>query len=162
MGISYANDTITVTGGSRDDPYTMADLDADGTVGQYITPGGYGNHEYGVSKDLVIGSEDADTFFDLSGSIIKMDAGRYLTVYTTALRGGRMGATFGATESKSGATPFLDEQLTKQRVERVRKLYCERSYQLDNTTGDWIAEGAAPRIIAVAEDDVIAEGPYAV
>jgi len=40
MGIVYANETITVTGGSQDDPYTMADLDADGTVGTYITPGG--------------------------------------------------------------------------------------------------------------------------
>ena len=37
MGISYANETITVTGGSQDDPYTMAELDADGTVGGYIT-----------------------------------------------------------------------------------------------------------------------------
>ena len=161
MGIIYENETIIVTGGSQDDPYTMADLDADGTVGQYVTPGGYGNHEYAVSKDLVIGSEDADTFFDLSGSIIAMDAGGTLTVYTTALRGGRMGATFGATQSSSGVTPFLDEQLTKQRIERVRKLFCERSYQLDNTTGDRIAEGVAPRIIAVAEDDVIADGPYA-
>ena len=161
MGITFANDTIFVTGGSQHDPYTMADLDADGTVGQYVTPGGYGNREYTVTKDLVIGSEDADTFFDLSGSIIKMDAGVTLTVYTTALRGGRMGATFGATQSSSGATPFLDEQLTKQRIERVRKLFCERSYRLDNTTGDWIAEGVAPRIIAVAEDDVMADGPYA-
>ena len=58
MRITYANDTITVTGGSQEDPYTMADLDVDGTVGGYITPGGYGNREYAVSKDLVIGSED--------------------------------------------------------------------------------------------------------
>jgi len=41
MGIEFQNDTIFVTGGSQDDPYTMADLDADGTVGTYITPGGY-------------------------------------------------------------------------------------------------------------------------
>ena len=28
MGIMFQNDTIFVTGGSQDDPYTMADLDA--------------------------------------------------------------------------------------------------------------------------------------
>ena len=39
MGITYADERITGTAGSRDDPYAMADLDADGTVGGYITPG---------------------------------------------------------------------------------------------------------------------------
>ncbi|MBN2208724.1 MAG: hypothetical protein JW759_05475 [Candidatus Coatesbacteria bacterium] len=32
-----ASNTITVTGGSQTDPFTMADLDADGTVGGYVT-----------------------------------------------------------------------------------------------------------------------------
>ncbi|MCD6326786.1 hypothetical protein J7M28_04425 [bacterium] len=43
MGISYSDNTITVTGGSQNEPYTMDDLDNDGTVGTYVTAGGYGN-----------------------------------------------------------------------------------------------------------------------
>ena len=160
MGISYANDTITVTGGSMEDPYTMGDLDGDVTVGQYVTPGGYGNKEYAVSKDLVIGSDSVDTFFDISGSIIKMSAGKLLTIYTTALRGGRMGGTFGANQSSSGVKPFVEETLQKQRIERVRMLYCERVYLLDNSTGEWLAQGAAPHIVAVAEDNLVTDGPY--
>ena len=72
MGISYdaGTETITVTGGSFEEPYTMAILDADGTVGGYITAGGYGNREYTVSKNLVIGSDEGSTFFDLERSLI--------------------------------------------------------------------------------------------
>ncbi len=161
MGITYANDTITVTGGSQDDPYTMADLDADGTVGTYITPGGYGNREYAVSKDLVIGSTDADTFFDLSGSIIAMDAGKYLTVYTTALRGGNMGPTFAETVGAMGTVPFTEEKTQKSRLERIRKLYVERIYYLNNTSGAWVQSAAAPRVVAVSTNDEIADAPYA-
>ena len=162
MGISYdvGTETITVTGGSQDSPYTMADLDADGTVGQYITPGGYGSREYAVSKDLVIGSEDAETFFDVSSSIIKMNAGKFLTVYTTALRGGAMGATFGEREGASGAAPFLEDTVKAQRIEGIRMLYKERVYYLDNTTGVWVVVGPVPRIVAVAEDGLVAAGPY--
>ncbi len=152
MGIVYQNETIIVTGGSQDDPYTMADLDADGIVGTYITPGGYGTKEYSVSKDLVIGSTDADTFFDLSGSIIKMDAGKYLTVYTTALRGGSMGSTFGQRASDGGLVPFISENLTKARIENVRKLYLEKTYHLDNTSGLWVRDGQEPKVVAVAAD----------
>ena len=160
MGITYANETITVTGGSQDDPYTMADLDADGTVGTYITPGGYGNKEYAVSKDLVIGSDAADTFFDISGSIIAMDAGVTLTVYTTALRGGGMGPTFGAKASDKGAIPFTDDTVKEARIESIKKLYIERVYYLDNTSGVWTRSSTFPRVVAVAEDSAIAEGPY--
>ena len=160
MGIEFQNDTIFVTGGSQDDPYTMADLDADGTVGTYITPGGYGNREYAVSKDLVIGSTDADTFFDLSGSIIAMDAGVTLTVYTTALRGGNMGPTFAETVSAMGTVPFTEEKAQKSRLERIRKLYIERIHYLDNRTGAWIASAAPPRVVAVSTNDDIADGPY--
>ena len=160
MGIVYVSDTITVTGGSQDDPYTMADLNADGTVGQYITPGGYGNKEYAVSKDLVIGSDAADTFFDLSGSIIRMDAGVTLTVYTTALRGGGMGPTFGDREGATGVTPFTDDAVKESRIENIKKLYMERLFYLDNTTGEWVRTASVPRIVAVAEDSVIANGPY--
>ncbi|HUT03270.1 MAG TPA: hypothetical protein VM163_05205 [bacterium] len=144
MGIEFLNDTIFVTGGSQDDPYTMADLDADGTVGQYVTPGGYGNREYAVSKDLVIGSTDADTFFDLCGSIIAMDAGVTLTVYTTALRGGRMGATFGDKEGRSGVVGFTDDAVKEARLEHIKKLYLERLFYLDNTTGEWVQTGGRP------------------
>jgi len=138
----------------------MADLDADGTVGTYITPGGYGNTEYSVSKDLVIGSTDADTFFDISGSIIKMDAAKYLTVYTTALRGGGMGETFGAKASDKGAIPFTVDTVKDARIENIRKPYIERVYYLDNTSGIWTRSSTAPRVVAVAEDATIAEGPY--
>ena len=160
MGITFANDTITVTGGSQDDPYTMDDLNNDGTVGGYITPGGYGNKEYAVSKDLVIGSEDADTFFDISGSIIAMDAGQYLTVYTTALRGGNTGPTFGEKAGGMGTVPFTEEKTQKSRLERIRKLYIERIHYLNNSTGAWIASAAAPRLVAVSADAVVTDGPF--
>ena len=160
MGISFSGDTIFVTGGSQDDPYTMDDLDADGVVGGYITPGGYGDRDFAVSKDLVIGSDDADTFFDLTNSVISMNAGVYLTVYTTALRGGSMGATFGDREGKTGTAAILDETVQKQRIEHVKKMYMERLYVLDNVTGDWALSASLPRIVAVAEDSVIACGPF--
>ncbi|HUT04153.1 MAG TPA: hypothetical protein VM163_09720 [bacterium] len=155
MGIIYANDTIIVTGGRQDDPYTMADLDADGTVGTYITPGSYGNKEYAVSKDLVIGSTDADTFFDLSGSIIKMDAGVTLTVYTTALRGGNMGPTWGAQFAR---TPLTAEDLVKSRIEGVRKLYIREEYVLDNVTGRWSSPPSyrKPQIVAEVQNGDVA------
>ena len=137
MGIEFQNDTIFVTGGSQDDPYTMADLDADGTVGTYITPGGYGNHEYAVSKDLVIGSEDADTFFDLTDTIIKMDDGQFLTVYSSALRGGKMGPTWGARFTN---TPLTSEEQMKLRVQNLRKLYIEEELRL-TATGTWTGSG---------------------
>lgn len=133
MGIVYANDTITVTGGSEADPYTMIDLDNDGTVGQYVTPGGYGNKVYSVSKHLVIGSEDADTFFDLTGTIIQMDDGYYLKVYSSALRGGKMGETWGA---RFANVRLTDEDLMKVRIENVRKLYIEEEYRF-GATGAW-------------------------
>ena len=161
MGITYASNTITVTGGSQNDPFTMADLDADGTVGQYVTPGGYGLREYAVSKALVIGSDAGDTFFDLSNSIITMNAGVTLTVYTTALRGGGMGPTFADKEGATGITPFVDDAVKESRIENIKKLYLERVFYLDNTTGDWVRTASVPRIVAVVEDSEIASGPYA-
>ena len=133
MGIAYADDTITVTGGSEADPFTMDDLNSDGTVGGYITPAGYGNKVYSVSKDLVIGSDDADTFFDLSGTIIEMDNGKYLEVYSSALRGGNMGETWGA---KYTNTPLTNEDLMKLPIQNVRKLYIEEEYRL-GASGAW-------------------------
>ena len=138
----------------------MSDLNADVTVGGYITPGGYGNREYGVSKDLVIGSDAADTFFDLSDSIIKMDAGKYLTVYTTALRGGNMGSTFAGVASGMGTVAFTEETTQKSRLERIRKLYIERIYCQNNATGAWMASAPAPRVVAVSANDEITDGPY--
>jgi len=43
MGITYdaATETITVTGGSNADPYTMARLKSSGTSGGYIATGGF-------------------------------------------------------------------------------------------------------------------------
>ena len=149
-----------MTGGSQTDPFTMSDLDADGTVGQYITPCGYGLREYAVSKALVIGSDAGDTFFDLSNSIITMNAGVTLTVYTTALRGGGMGPTFAAKASDKGVIPFMDDTVKGARIESVKKLYIERVYYLDNNSGVWTRLSTAPRVVAVAEDATIAEGPY--
>ena len=160
MGISYSDDVIYVTGGSQNDPYTMDDLDADGVVGGYITPGGYGNRDFAVSKDLVIGSEDGDTFFDLGNSIVTMDAGVYLTVYTTALRGGSMGPTFGDRESTAGAIAIIDEATCKLKIGHIKKMYLERVYLLDNVTGTWTLAGGSRRVVAVAEDSVVASGPY--
>ena len=157
MGISYSaeTETITVTGGSQDDPYTMQDVDDDPTAGQYVTPGGYGNKEYAVSKHLVIGSDAGDTFFDITDTIIKMDTAWFLTVYSSALRGGKMGATFADRIGSSGSIPLLDETVKEQRIERVRKLYLERTYCLDNMTGGWGPEPAVDKIVAVVKDDVV-------
>ena len=89
-----------------------------------------------------------------------MDAGVTLTVYTTALRGGGMGPTFGDRESGSGLTPFTDDIVKESRIENIKKLYMERVFYLDNTTGEWVRTNAAPRIVGVAEDTEIAAGPY--
>jgi len=155
MAIAYGDDTIVVTGGSQDDPFTMDDLENDGVVGTYVTPGGYANREFAVSKHLVIGSEDASTFFDLTNSIIKMDSGYTLTVYTTALRGGKMGPTFAEQKSGLGTIAFVEETVCKSRLENIRKLYIERAYTLSNSSGQWVASGPAPRIVAVSSDDVV-------
>ncbi|RLC46873.1 MAG: hypothetical protein DRH70_04600 [Candidatus Coatesbacteria bacterium] len=147
MGITFANDTTFVTGGSQDDPYTMADLDADGTVGTYITPGGYGNREYTLSKNLVIGSDEADTFFDLTESIIEMESGRTLTVYSSALRGGAM-----------PPSPHYDphvavvlEEAKESRLENLRSLYVRLVYQFEPESALWEATGF--RVIAVCCDN---------
>ena len=89
-----------------------------------------------------------------------LDAGVTLTVYTTALRGGRMGATFGDKESRSGVVGFTDDAVKEGRLENIKKLYLERLFYLDNTTGEWVCTAAVPRIVAVAEDSDIADGPY--
>ena len=91
-----------------------------------------------------------------------MDAGVYLTVYTTALRGGSMGATFGDRAGKSGTAAILDETVQKERIEHVKKMYMERLYVLDNISGEWALSASLPRIVAVAEDSVIACGPFSV
>ena len=161
MGITYSDGVITVTGGTQDDPYTMADLEASGTTSSYVSAGGYGGNKYTVTAaDLVIGSTLADTYFDITASIIEMNAGQYLTVYTTALRGGNMGATFGQQASGSGTVPFIDEKTRKARVESIRKLYIERLSVLNNTTGAWMPPGASPKIVAVSADDGVTDGPY--
>lgn len=159
-GIFYADDTITVTGGSQDDPFTMDDLDNDGTVGTYVTAGGYGNKKYTVTKDLVIGSDAADTFFDIFGTIIEMAAGSYLTVYTTALRGGRMGPTFGDRASDSGVVPFTTETVQDARLENIRQLYIERAYYLENASGVWTRSSQTPRIVAISANEEVTDGVY--
>ena len=148
MGIAYGDDTIVVTGGSPDDPYTMDDLENDGVVGQYVTPGGYGNREFAVSKDLIIGSEDADTFFDLTDSIITMDSGVTLTVYTSALRGGKMGDTWG---SKFSNTPLTTEELRMRRIQNIRKLYIEEQYRL-GASGAWSATTRSVVAVRTGQD----------
>ena len=90
-----------------------------------------------------------------------LDAGVTLTVYTTALRGGRMGPTFGDKESRSGVIGFTDDVVKEARLEHIKKLYLERLLYLDNTTGDWVQTAAVPRIVAVVEDGDIPDGPYA-
>ncbi|MCD6326785.1 hypothetical protein J7M28_04420 [bacterium] len=107
-----------------------------------------------------MGSEDADTFFDISGCIIAMDAGYYITLYTTALRGGNMGPSFGQQAGGVGTVPFIEENICKSRLEMIRKLYVERIYYLNNTAGKWLASGPAPRIVAVSADGEVTDAPY--
>ena len=93
-------------------------------------------------------------------TIITMDAGKYLTVYTTALRGGGMGPTFGDRAGDEGAVPFIPENIRESRMVNIRLLYLERSFYLDNTSGVWIRTGQSPRIVAVAANDEVTDGPY--
>ena len=140
MGISYdsGTETITVTGGSWDEPYTMAILDTDGTAGGYITPGGYGNREYTVGKNLVIGSGDGtSTFFDLTRSIIKMADGYTLTVYSHALRGGGLQDTWAA-HNLGAAKPPVGDAECKQRTENVLIAYVEVKGYLCPSTGELV------------------------
>ena len=151
MGITLTNFVITVTGGSQSDPYTMADLLASGTTSNQIATGGYGGKKFTVTgADLVIGSTLGDTYFDITSSIIEMDSGQFLTVYTSALRGATMGSTFSARLSDGGLVPFISENLRKSRIENVRRLYLEKMYNLDNTSGLWVRDGREPKIVAVA------------
>ena len=55
---------------------------------------------------------------------------------------------------------FTDDAVREARLEHIKKLYLERLFYLDNTTGDWVQTAAVPRIVAVAEDSDIADGPY--
>ncbi|MCD6326784.1 hypothetical protein J7M28_04415 [bacterium] len=137
MGISYADDTITVTGGSFDEPYTMPILDADGTVGGYITAGGYGNREFTVSKNLVIGSSDGtSTFFDPTRAIVKMADGYTLTVYSHAIRGGSMRDSWAA--RKFGAEQPPIEEVDCKRCVLAIKMYVKIEGYVCLTTGDLI------------------------
>ena len=71
-----------------------------------------------------------------------------------------MGPTFGAKASDKGAIPFTDDTVKEARIESIKKLYIERVYYLDNTSGVWTRSSTFPRVVAVAEDSAIAEGPY--
>lgn len=146
MGISYFNDVITVTGGCGDTPYSMADLVASGTTSSYVSTGGYGGNKYTVTKELVIGSTLADTCFDLTNSIIEMDAGHTLTVYSSALRGG------GMPDSPQFPinVPVIDETKRKSRLENVTALYTRLIYQFESNSGLWEAPGF--RVVAVQKD----------
>ncbi len=137
MGISYdaGTETITVTGGSFEEPYTVAILDADGTVGGYITAGGYGNREYTVSKNLVIGSEDDWTFFDPTRAIVKMADGYTLTVYSHALRGGKLRDSWAAMKFSAEKGP-IDEQDCKRRTEGIIEMYPRLEAVICPDTGD--------------------------
>ncbi len=137
MGIDYnaGTETITVTGGSFEEPYTMAILDTDGTVGGYITAGGYGNREYTVSKHLVIGSEDDWTFFDPTRAIVKMADGYTLTVYSHALRGGNLRDSWAARKFGAEKGP-IDEQDCKLRTENIIMMYVEVKGFLCPFTGE--------------------------
>ena len=146
MGISYdaGTETITVTGGSFEEPYTMAILDADGTVGGYITAGGYGNREYTVSKNLVIGSEEDWTFFDPTRAIVKMADGYTLTVYSHALRGGRLRDSWAARKFGAESGPVEDADC-KRRTENVIMMYVEVRGYLCPFTGELMrATGPEP------------------
>ena len=139
MGISYdaGTETITVTGGSFEEPYTMAILDTDGTVGGYITAGGYGNREYTVSKHLVIGSEDDWTFFDPTRSIVRMADGYTLTVYSHALRGGNLRDSWAARKFGAEKGP-IEEQDCKLRTENIIMMYPRLEAVVCPVTGDII------------------------
>ncbi len=137
MGIDYdaGTETITVTGGSFEEPCTMAILDVDGTVGGYITPGGYGNREYTVSKNLVIGSNEGSTFFDLGQSLIVAAEGYSITCYSHALRGGTTQETWAA--RVFGPCLPITGQDKEFRICNVTELYFAHEFILDGCTGYW-------------------------
>ena len=157
MGIAWdaGTSTATVTGYTWLLPCDMDTIDTDGTVGGNVSKGGYGNHVYTVSMNLVLGSEDDQTFFDLKDSIVEMASGYTLTIYTHALRGPE---TPGAWASRMfGNWTDVPEDSRKLVVTGILQLYTERRFQLDPNTGIWVDRrlvGTAefPRIIAVTRD----------
>jgi len=153
MGISYdsGTETITVTGGSWDEPYTMAILDTDGTAGGYITPGGYGNREYTVGKNLVIGSDDGtSTFFDPTRAIVKMADGYTLTVYPHALRGGNLRDSNAALQLGAEKPP-LGEFQCNYRIGGVLKMHVEFKGLICPSTGTLVSTIPANVLTASAQ-----------
>lgn len=71
-----------------------------------------------------------------------------------------MGPTFADRAGDKGVIVFTDDTVKNARIENVKKLYIERVYYLDNNSGVWTRSSTVPRIVAVAEDATIAEGPY--
>ena len=145
MGISYSDETITVTGGSESDPYTMADLATSGTTSSYVSTGGYGGKKFTVTKDLVVGSSAADTFFDVTNSIVEMDAGQTLTVFHSALRGGAMPPSY-----YDANVPPITEERRKARLENLTAMYTRLIYLYESESGLWEAPGF--RVVGVVKD----------
>jgi len=140
MGITYdgSTETIAVTGGSNVTPYTMARLKSSGTSGGYIATGGFGGNTYTLSANLRVGSEDADTFFDLAGSIAQTNSPYTMQFYATALRGGRMTNSWADRVFQGVARPSDDAC----KMRGVIRAYCRRIYHQCPYTGEFIREEA--------------------
>jgi len=142
MGITYdgSTETIAVTGGSNAEPYTMAKLKSSGTSGGYIATGGFGGNTYTLSANLRVGSEDADTFFDLAGSIAQTNNPYTMKFYATALRGGRTTNSWADRVFQGVARP--SEDACKMRIVGVVRAYCRRIYHQSPYTGEFVREEA--------------------
>ena len=80
-------DTATAKGGSMRDPITLADMDADGTIGGHFSTSGESSKTYTCDCNLIIGASDTDTFFRIQeDETLVFATGKQLTMYLQAFR----------------------------------------------------------------------------
>ena len=116
--------TITVTGGSWDNPFTAADIASDPTAGAYVSTGGYGDNVYTFSANLVLGSTAGDTFFDIVGSILKCDTGYSMSIYAATLQGGNTDFTWAA-KTFGPCQPVISPEARKMVTSGILKAYVQ-------------------------------------
>lgn len=153
MPITYdaPSETISVTGGSWDNPYTAADIASDPTAGTYVSTGGYGNKVYTFSANLVLGSEAEQTFFDIVGSVLKCDSGYSMSIYASAIRGGNSDFTWAA--KTFGACLPVPSEACKMLTTGVLKAYVQTigiQCETEGYTVDLGVMGAPAGVAAMA------------
>jgi len=122
------SDTGTATGGSMQDPITLADIDGSVELGGHVAVSGEDNQTYTVDCHLVIGASDTDTFFRIQpGETLIMDEDKQLILYLQALRNSyEFNNTFWANYGND-----LPEQIMGIQKSGIRRVY----YKLQLTLG---------------------------